>query len=165
MAVEMYVQDHDEVLPISYVAAQGAPRPSWREAVQPYVLDRDILVCPAAEHRGPKAAELPLELRATYALNAWLSPPDLTAVGGSRGEPLPIGAVANPAATILLCDAGYSNVPVALDLDHYLALGMQEQVLPTPRHQEAANFAFVDGHVRKMTEPATRVPEYLWDTQ
>jgi len=165
LAVEMYLQDHDEVFPVSYVATTGGPYVSWREAVQPYVRSRQILICPAWEHRGPKAAELPPELQATYAINAWLSPPDLTAMGGGSGETVGLAAVADPTGTVMLCDAGYSNSPVALDLDHYLTLGMQEQVLPTQRHHEAANYCFVDGHVKKLSEPATRSPEYLWDVQ
>ena len=165
LAIEMYLQDNDETFPVSYVAADAGPYVSWREAVQPYIRSRDVLTCPAWEHRGPKADELPLELQATYAMNAWLSPPDLTAIGGGRDEPVTVASVGSPAAAIMLCDAGYSNSPVALDLDHYLALGMQEQVLPTERHHEAANFCFVDGHVKRMPEPATRSPEYLWDLQ
>ena len=66
-------------------------------------------------------------------MNAWLSPPDLTALGGSAGLPATLAAVGQPAGTVMLCDAGYSNSPVALDYDHYLALGMQEQVPPTER--------------------------------
>ena len=164
LAVEMYVQDHDERFPTSYTAASD-PYASWREAVQPYIRNRGILTCPAWEHRGEKASELPPELQATYAMNAWLSPPNLTALGGAAGMPAALSAVSKPAGTIMLCDAGYSNVPVALDFDHYLALGMQEQVLPTERHHEAANFCFVDGHVKKLPEPATRTPEYLWDLE
>jgi prepilin-type processing-associated H-X9-DG protein len=98
-------------------------------------------------------------------MNAWLSPPDLTAMGGGTGAPTTLAAVAQPAGTIMLCDAGYSNSPVALDLDHYLTLGMQEQVLPSERHHDAANFCFVDGHVKKLPEPTTRSPEYLWDLE
>lgn len=165
LAVEMYLQDNDETFPVSFVAGREGPDLSWRESVQPYVRNTGILTCPASEHRGPKADELPPEARASYALNAWLSPPDLTARGGGRGEPAALGAVGDSSGTIMLCDAGYSNAPVALDWDHYLALGMQEQPLPTERHHGAANFCFVDGHVKMMPESATRSPEYLWDTQ
>jgi len=164
VAVEMYAQDHDERFPPSYVLG-ASPYASWREAVQPYAVSRDLLGCPAWEHRGAKAGELPPELQATYAMNAWLSPPDLTAAGGAAGGPVGLGSVEQPAGTVMLCDAGYSNVPVALDWDHYLTLGMQEQVLPTERHHDAANFCFVDGHVKKLPESATRAPEYLWDLQ
>ena len=163
LALEMYLQDNDEVFPVSYVADPGGSPNSWREAIQPYVRDRNILICPASEHSGAKLEELPPSMRASYALNAWLSAPDLTAIGGGRGEPLGLASVRNPAGTVELCDAGYSNSPVALDLDHYLTLGMQEQPLPTERHQGAANYCFVDGHVKKTPEAATRSPEYLWD--
>ena len=165
LAMEMYLQDYDEVFPVSYVASRTGPYHSWRQLIGPYVRNTDIFMCPAAEHRGPKAEELPPERRHGYALNAWLSPPDLRAIGGGWGQPVALATVANPTGTIMLCDAGYSNAPVALDLDHYLALGMQEQPLPTERHHGAANFCFADGHVKKMPEAATRSPEYLWDLE
>ncbi len=163
-ALEMYLQDNDERFPVSYVATQLDPYQSWREAVQPYVRNQDLLVCPSSDDAAT-AEETPQE-RASYALNAWLSPPNLTALGGGgSGLPVTLSAVASPAATIALCDAGYSNAPVALDYDHYQWLDMQEQPLPTERHLGGANFGFVDGHVKKMTEAATRLPEYLWDLQ
>ena len=164
VALEMYLQDHDERFPVSYIAAQLDPYQSWREAVQPYVRNREVLICPASDDRGA-GDELPPERRASYAMNAWLSPPDLTDIGGGSGVPVTLSAVANPAATVALCDAGYSNAPVALDYDHYLSLGMQEQPLPTERHLGAVNFDFADGHLKKMSEVATRSPEYLWDLQ
>jgi len=162
LAVDMYVQDNDDRFPTSYVASRLGPYQSWREAVQPYVRNRSLLICPSSD-TGDKQAELSPERQASYAFNAWLSPPDLTDFGGARGEPAALGAVGDPSATILLCDAGYSNAPVALDYDHYAPLAMQEQPLPTERHQGGANFAFVDGHVKKMPESATRSPDYLWD--
>lgn len=162
-AMEMYLQDHDEVFPPSYVVTGPGTFISWREVTRPYVRNLQIVQCPAWEHRGAKAEALPPELRATYAMNVWLSPPDFSAVSGAAGEPLGLAAVRDCTGTILLCDAGYSNLPLALDFDHYLVLGMQEQVLPTERHHQGANFLFVDGHVKKLTEPMTRSPEYLWD--
>jgi prepilin-type N-terminal cleavage/methylation domain-containing protein/prepilin-type processing-associated H-X9-DG protein len=165
LAMEMYLQDHDEVFPVSYVAAVAGPYLSWREAIDPYVRNSSVFECPSAEHRGEKYEELPPELRANYALNAWLSPPDLRQLGGNSGQPVPLARVADASATIMLCDAGYSNAPVALDYLHYATLGMQEQPLPTERHLGGANFCFVDGHIRKMPEQSTREPEYLWDLE
>jgi prepilin-type N-terminal cleavage/methylation domain-containing protein/prepilin-type processing-associated H-X9-DG protein len=165
LAMEMYLQDHDEVFPVSYVATTTGPYVSWRQAVSPYVRNESVFLCPSAEQRGEKHEELSPERRANYALNAWLSPPDLRAIGGGYGASGSLGTIADASRTIMLCDAGYSNTPVALDCDHYVALGMQEQPLPTERHQGAANFAFVDGHVKRMSETATRNPEYLWDAE
>ncbi len=163
LAMDMYLQDNDDRFPISYVASRLGPYQSWREAVQPYLRNRDVLVCPSDEANGEKLAELSPERQASYALNAWLSPPDLTDFGGTSGEPVALAAISDPSATIALCDAGYSNAPVALDGDHYPLLAMQEQPLPCERHQGGANFAFADGHVKKMSEAATRSPDYLWD--
>jgi len=163
LGLEMYLQDHDEVFPVSYVEHPDGCGSSWREALGPYLRDRSVLTCPASEYRGAKLEELPVGLQATYALNAWLSVPDRTASGGPPAQPLSLACVQAPAGTVELCDAGYSNLPLALDLDHYLTLGMQEQPLPTERHQEAANYCFVDGHVKRMSEAATRSPEFLWD--
>ncbi|MGQ9729867.1 MAG: prepilin-type N-terminal cleavage/methylation domain-containing protein [Candidatus Zipacnadales bacterium] len=165
LALEMYLQDHDEVFPVSYVANPGGPYISWREMIQPYLRDTAVLRCPAAEPRGEKMAELRPELRATYALNGWLAPPDLRALGGGNEAPVALSAIEKAAGTIMICDAGYNNSPVALDGEHYWVLGMQEQPLPTERHQEGANFCFVDGHIKKLPEPATRWPEFLWDLQ
>jgi prepilin-type N-terminal cleavage/methylation domain-containing protein/prepilin-type processing-associated H-X9-DG protein len=164
-ALEMYVQDNDERFPVSYVASLVGSEYSWRQAVQPYVRNRDLLICPSAEEGGPKEGELEPERQATYALNAWLSPPDLTALGGERGVPGGLAAVGSPSATVLLAEAGYSNLPVALDLEHCAWLGMQEQPVPTERHLGGATFSFVDGHVKKMPEEATCSPDYLWDLQ
>ncbi len=165
LAMEMYLQDHDEVFPVSYVAAFAGPYVSWREAVGPYVRNSSVFECPSAARQGEKYEELPPELRANYALNAWLSPPDLRGIGGASGEPVTLAAVSDASKTIMLCDAGYSNAPVALDYLHYANLGMQEQPLPTERHLGGANFCFVDGHIKRMPEQSTREPEYLWDPE
>lgn len=164
LAVQMYAQDHDGVFPVSYVARKTGPYYSWRQTVQPYVRNTDIFMCPSSVTKGPKAAELPPWLRHGYAMNGWLSAPNLLSIGGGAGRPVSESAVGEPSKTILLSDAGYSNCPVALDLDHYEWLGMQEQPLPSQRHTgRTATFCFVDGHVKRMTEVQTREPELLWD--
>ncbi|HJN14012.1 MAG TPA: H-X9-DG-CTERM domain-containing protein, partial [Armatimonadota bacterium] len=127
-----------------------------------YIRNTDIYMCPAAQVSGAKLAELPPERRHGYAINALLSPPDLRAVGGSHGTPLGLAQIESPSTTILLCDAGYSNLPVALDYSRCLSLGMQEQLLPSRRHSGGSNFCFADGHVKRLTEPATRTPDGLW---
>src|SRR3712207_4053553 len=53
--VMMYVQDHDECLPMvtNYAAAANAPDRVWMATIQPYVKNTGVFLCPSAENARP----------------------------------------------------------------------------------------------------------------
>ena len=163
IALEAYLQDNDEFFPVAYKLHADGTVYSWREAAWPYIRNHGVLRCPEAS--DSRERELPPWARAHYAMNAWLSDPDLSEFGGYQGRQVQHAQVADPSKTIELADAGYSNHPCALDWDHFGWIDIQEQAVPGARHFGQTNFCFVDGHVSRLPEAATRQPEYLWDLQ
>ncbi len=155
-AFAMYAQDWDGNLPAAmpYAAVAPAGR-AWMIALQPYVKDARIWVCPENTMPVP-----------SYAYNTFLGFPRLmgTAYGYSG---LALDAITVPSNTFLAYDtpnnqAGVNNLNGAMG--SYMMFVMPGQLAERhpnwesayrerapwqrPRHNDGNNIAFADGHVR-----------------
>lgn len=141
LASALYADDFDDALPRSSHSA------SWLSTLQPYAGGANILWrCPRDTHRTRLFS---------YALNDFLAPPDpadLSAKDFSRVLAVPV-----PSDTILMaeCDDRYAGS------DHFhfaggyddppdYSPGVFVSAVAVNRHQNSANYLFVDAHVERM---------------
>ncbi len=150
LAVMMYTQDYDDTLPASQYPGNPSNSDQWFEKIQPYVNNLQIQVCPSAPNRNPG-----------YGWNY-----DFIGYGSStQCTVYNISAIASPAETIMLGDAGtyvlyspsrYGCVPSpGVNTYDYNYAGV--------RHNEGANIAFCDGHAKWMTANSYLYSTTLWD--
>ena len=159
----MYVQDYDERFPPMF--AYGAPSAQlrwWEDLTQPYVMNRQLFICPSStryQYTYARPPEYPEALEFTYDCNAMgVGPPGSGAGGYGAGGPMrngsyvaAIGDVKRPAECILIVDVGHTSTPGreitrAERTDCFAAspgyIGF--------KHNDMANWAFADGHVKSM---------------
>jgi prepilin-type N-terminal cleavage/methylation domain-containing protein/prepilin-type processing-associated H-X9-DG protein len=139
-AHQMYLQDHDEVLPAWRFSGQGGNPAPWPELLRPYLRSTEILTDPG--YTG--APRDPATWRADYALLTW-GPGGF----GTAGEPywrwpgtlltstgplvMTLAQVVRPSETIQLAD-GYTLTTNSAARDRHRSGG--------------SNVTFVDGHTR-----------------
>jgi len=99
-----------------------APADDWPGRLMPYMRNEDILVCPADSRADPHSYG---EWPLSYTMNGW--------VGGHA-----LGAISSPPETALVYDGTrvYATEEPAIEF----------------RHNAGANVAFVDGHVKWLSE-------------
>jgi prepilin-type processing-associated H-X9-DG protein len=155
----MYAQDYDERnLSLYYGGGPAdATMPvndglgtsySWRTAVQPYLKNWQIHLCPSSSldpSTRNDAGWRPVKMG--YGFN-------MTRYGDGRPDGLSLAAFQEPAGTLMLADGGSCGKPCfaagccgdvnAYDPNvEYWDGGSTER-----RHNEGANFAYYDGHVK-----------------
>ena len=153
----LYAGDYDDFFPISaYFLAPQAPDPRPRifaiyDAVQPYLKNVNIFVCPTNSPGidwPARLALLNLKNAGTFQYTSYI--PNLGVFGENFCTPLPLPIVKKftpvttssqmetPAETIMLFD-GYMKAGVPLDYNNFMAQA---------RHTEGVVINFVDGHSR-----------------
>jgi prepilin-type N-terminal cleavage/methylation domain-containing protein/prepilin-type processing-associated H-X9-DG protein len=199
--IMMYIQDYDEVMPLSQWPAAFPAEPNvpafpndsrkWPELIQPYLKNWQIMRCPSI-------AEDPFGIWNGSQTNIkwwynWMSYPSYaynwnylnqnTDCTRLPGLPVGIGAIGQPAQTVLVVDAknvGQSGWYTSESVDSPAALWAPDCCTwgnggwgsgswadtenyaskPTytgqfaPRHNGGGNVAFCDGHVKWMTPGA-----------
>jgi prepilin-type processing-associated H-X9-DG protein len=141
--VVMYAQDYDETLPKArFWGATSADRYLYTKAVQPYVANEQIFICPSdsAGRYADDWSASPHRSELSYGYN-WDN-------NGSSNAKL--GDVEYPAQTILIADArGYmwdpTADPIVSDTTDYRIRA---------RHNDQANLGFVDGHAKSLAANA-----------
>jgi len=146
-AAIMYASDYDEAM----FPGDGP----WKDTIQPYVKNYDILICPLENSYCPG-----------YALNYWLSAQGVADTAGYN-----LQQVDYVSQVIMFGDA---TVPAAW----YMYPDIEGLDDPDPdndpntvgstvdfRHNEGANFAFCDGHAKRLPENSPAVDDFTttWD--
>jgi prepilin-type N-terminal cleavage/methylation domain-containing protein/prepilin-type processing-associated H-X9-DG protein len=151
LASRLYADEHEDELPRSSHTGQ-----SWVGSLQPYCSGTSLWRC----QRDPHPTRL-----YSYALNEFLLPPDpadSTAANFSR-----LASVPKPSDTVFMaeCDDHY------LSSDHFHFVPANDgdysptafkSMVAVQRHENGANYLFVDGHVERLswsqTQPRLTTP-------
>lgn len=143
-AVLLYTEDYDGfLLParMGYGPA-GTFGTSWDVVLWPYHRVPGLYLCPS--DAAAAAASGTVCYKHSYGLNF-----DLTMLGGYNGSALPLSAIESPSWLILFFEIRGSARALGTSFPLY---GLERV---DARHNEGANFAFVDGHVKWMHPHAT----------
>ena len=138
LAVMQYVQDYDERTP-NHCDNEGTAYGDdcWGKAVQPYIKNTQVYICPSGQANTATAGNYGWNIR-----------------GCDRRS---LGQFAHPSETIMIADhmgagetpaygGGYIRSPNCCGAGNPLT-GLQFSLISS-RHNEGANVAFVDGHVK-----------------
>ncbi len=139
LGMQMYAQDYDEVLPFSVVGVATGPLYSVFDVMQPYIKNQQILLCPSDS--GPSVDLTSLGMGAcSYITNETVMPAWVVGLGTT--PPMSLAMIHKPAECAAFADGDLdeSQLPAAM------------VVAPDPRHNEMANYSFVDGHVKTLKE-------------
>ncbi len=152
LGVMMYAQDHDELLcyyqrPFGY---------AWWDDLQPYLKNTQIQVCPSKSDWNPGHATH----KSGYGLNDTVFPAG-PAAGVSTPAPVALGQIQYPSETIGGADKDQGNVRM---------VGIPFKASTTwpynvgTRHNDGANFFFMDGHAKWMGKAADwSTSDDMWD--
>jgi len=149
LAVMQYAQDYDETLPVaSHWAANDNHLPSltntyWYEALEPYIANTQLLVCPSQSSGNPSAGA------PGYGWNYQEFGYTHSSGALQYHYSTPLGEIASPAQSILLGDCedrnarGSSGSRYLYRRDATLPLSL----LPA-RHNGGGNMGLCDGHAK-----------------
>lgn len=150
IAALMYASDYDGTM-----CPGDGP---WTQTLQPYIKNYDILVCPTENNYNPG-----------YALNYWLS---AAAVSGTSGQETAGYNLQQVDYVVQVVMFGDATVPAAWylypeNVDDPDPDDDEDTVGSTVafRHNEGANFAFCDGHAKRLPETSPAISDFLttWD--
>jgi prepilin-type N-terminal cleavage/methylation domain-containing protein/prepilin-type processing-associated H-X9-DG protein len=127
LGVMQYAQDNDETLPPGALIKQSTPTVNWYQAIDPYLKNSQILICPS------KSSEV-LGYGWNYQEFGYYE------LDHGTGWATTLGAITAPAETILLGDNADSGG------NRYL-YRRTDASLPK-RHNEGGNMGFCDGHAK-----------------
>lgn len=153
LAFTMYCQDYDEMTPIGYNGQTGDTNPwwykSWRARIYPYVNNYQLFICPS------KPMTLPPTGYGSYGINAYIGE---TGGGGGRYS---LAQIEAPAETFALGENDDGDWVIEPNGAYCTP------PWPTPgwvfaRHNEGANFAFMDGHVKWMKMSTAHENNLYW---
>ena len=165
LALNMYVQDYDEVLPPLYTVTPGISGNYFHvpELLHPYIKNAQIWMCPS-ERSDYQSFDY--GIRNTYGYNQ-------SRFDGRThfDSALSLAEVKDVSGTIAFIDdtnlyAGPYGPPVPSDYDP--AAGVENTSLShgtraVPRHNEQYNIAYVDGHVKSVKQTFYRDWSYWMD--
>ncbi len=139
LGVLMYAQDYDETLP-SGAAISNPPYIEWCDAIQPYIKNMQIFVCPSQKKTDHSNSPASLGYGWNYQEFGYYY--------GSHGTgwATPLGDIDQPASTILLGDSEDHAVRSSSGGPRYL-YKRHLTYLPV-RHNGGGNMGLCDGHAK-----------------
>ena len=161
LATKMYTGDNDGVLPRMHnPTPNNADRWSWRAYIFDYVNSTKVYVCPAKpdwsyDHAkaGEKVGGEFVQAQGGYGMNHTHSPPGRPTPPSGQPEvnvaaPTSLILYGDQGAGAVMGDGGYGN---AVGYNRANNVNHAEQCR---RHNNGANYAFADGHVKWFTPQA-----------
>jgi prepilin-type processing-associated H-X9-DG protein len=169
LGMAQYVQDYDGTYPLCYIGYNG-----WTQVIHPYVKSLQVYQCPSEPYpQNPYITDDGSQYYdyTDYFYNVNFSvscEPYGTYCGGTYNniwKPLQDSQLAGPAVTVLLGDGyngdqGYAEgQPVCAQSSKYTydtngqvleSYDESSTPLPLERHMNGANYAFADGHVKRL---------------
>jgi prepilin-type N-terminal cleavage/methylation domain-containing protein/prepilin-type processing-associated H-X9-DG protein len=148
LAVSMYAQDYDEILPMRYTDQTH----SWKDSVEPYLKSAAIYRCPS----NPRA-NTPDSLGkypGGYAM--WLPDPPLAAQMPGAAYPQPMAGIAYPASALIILEHSYNWADTGPYLQ-YNEPAKDKNALAGPSEwnsghdKKACNIVYLDGHAKWST--------------
>jgi prepilin-type N-terminal cleavage/methylation domain-containing protein/prepilin-type processing-associated H-X9-DG protein len=165
----MYGQDYDETIMPSRLAYPTTPSDcwgtGWSRFIQPYVKNEQLLICPSDDSPTGTKDQGTWQLSRSYSVNYTVHELD----GTHR-----MSFVEEPAATISAAESctGHPGIHSTTYSGNPIGSVWRDDYWPddchyrfsrvAPRHNQQANFLFLDGHVKTMTAPATTSPTHMW---
>lgn len=147
LAVQMYADDHDEVLPF-YMGPWGQ---TWYDDIAPYMKNTAITVCPSKPEWNQNHATD----KVGYGLNEEIF------THGASDPPTPLAVIDYPAETIGGADKDQGG---ALHVGPSFSSSTTWPYNVDTRHNDGANFFFLDGHAKWMGAGAEwSTSDDLWD--
>ncbi len=145
LGILMYSQDYDEMIPYNIY---GANVYTWRACITPYVKNSQLYFCPSKRvTANPFVANVAdFGLNAGYAINVhhWNPAPPAAPIPPTPPYGQALGSVQDSSSCILIMESDDSESQ-GLQAD---AFGWVPNALWATRHNEGANYAFVDGHAK-----------------
>ena len=149
----MYTQDSDERVPLSaYATPTGFV--AWFDLIDPYVGNKDVWHCPSSAISPTDANG---KVTSHFGYNAYyLTGVNLYFSNVGAQKPLSLGDIDHPSTTVLFTDTR-ASVSGSLCGDHgnyLLPPSLPDTACwgrPAYLHQQQANVAWLDGHVRAST--------------
>ncbi|RYX83391.1 prepilin-type N-terminal cleavage/methylation domain-containing protein [bacterium] len=130
MGIMQYAQDYDDYLP-PYNNAYNV----WLPArLAPYVNSQNIWKCPSSTWEIDTWDGTPADWTVSYGISAHLS---------GEGTAVALSSITKSAETVLLCENNFGTSGSAVVAPYAPNMGR-----PYPRHKDALNVGFVDGHVK-----------------
>jgi len=156
LGLVQYVQDYDEMLPVWYNFRNPPGSKYWSETVQPYVKNKQVLVC--ASDGTPYSAGGPV----SYGYNC-----DYLGYGSSSSTGFyALPKVTKPAETVWIMDCvqscAYSPGRWVPDVTNTLYVYYLED---SQRHNGGANVGFVDGHAKWLISNDLLMDNSIWDRE
>jgi len=160
LAVLQYVQDYDECFPFLYMYDSPTRLRWWMDMIQPYINNWQTNICPSADpssYTYARPAEGPNPLLYGYCANSMTTGDGTSPTGGYglggpiRNTRVKLSQLEMPAQTILLVDGAGTELTRAERSDCWSGdYPTNPNCYVRKRHNDTANWAFCDGHVKAM---------------